>query len=127
VKRVSASIIWANMNLLFWLSLIPFATAWTSSSQFAPVPVVVYAIMLFLCGLAYDILRRAIDACHPDHDRLRAALEKQRYKGYISLVAYSLAIVFAFFNVWIAEILFFIVAILWIIPDKNIERALRDD
>jgi uncharacterized membrane protein len=127
VTRVSASIIWANMNLLFWLSLLPFATAWTGSSHFAPLPVIVYAVLLFLCGFAYDILRRAIDACHPEHGKLRKALEKQMYKGYVSLLAYLLAIIAAFFNVWIAEFLFFVVAIMWIIPDKNIEKALSED
>jgi uncharacterized membrane protein len=127
VKRVSAGIIWANMNLLFWLSLIPFATAWTSGSNFASLPVVVYAVMLFLCGFSYDILRRAIDACHPEPGKLRAVLEKQRYKGYVSLAAYSLSILAAFFNVWVAEFLFFVVAIMWIIPDKNIEKALSED
>lgn len=127
VKRVGAGIIWANMHLLFWLSLIPFATAWMGSSGYSPISVRAYGILLFLCGFAYDILRRSIDACHPDHSKLRQALNKQQIKGRISLVFYSAAIVCSFFATWLSQVLFFIVAIMWIIPDKNIERALRED
>lgn len=126
VKRVSGGIIWSNMNLLFWLSLIPFATAWMGKSHFAPFTVSVYAVLLLLCGFAYDILRRVIHACHPEVTPLKHALEKQQVKGYISLVAYTLAIPMAWVNELISGLLFLLVSVMWIIPDKNIEKALGE-
>ncbi len=123
VKTVSSGIIWANLNLLFWLSLIPFATGWMGENHFAQFPVAVYALLLNVCGIAYTILQRLIASCHKFTPAMEAAMRKQTQKGLISLVGYSSAFGLAFVNTTLSEILFVSVAILWLVPDKNIERA----
>lgn len=123
VKTVSSGIIWANLNLLFWLSLIPFATGWMGENHFAQFPVAVYALLLNVCGIAYTILQRLIASCHKFTPAMEAAMRKQTQKGLISLVGYSSAFGLAFVNTTLSEILFVAVAILWLVPDKNIERA----
>jgi len=122
VKHVSAGIMWSNFNLLFWLSLIPFATAWMGENHFEPLPVALYAVLLDLCGLAYTILQKAIEACHKEDVRLREIMDSQKRKGVLSLVIYSLAIPLAYVNTLISGILFATVAAMWIIPDKKIEK-----
>src|SRR5215471_9485351 len=98
VKRISAGIMWANANLLFWLSLVPFATGWMGSNHYEPLPVAVYAALLFLCGVAYTILQQTIAACHKRDAELKAFMQGQSRKGIISLIAYATAIVLAYFN-----------------------------
>jgi uncharacterized membrane protein len=126
VAHIDSKIIWANTHLLFWLSLIPFATAWMGENHFAANPVAAYAALQALCGIAYYILLRIIMDGHPSNAHLRAPLEKQSKKGMRSLVLYVLAIPAAFFNTTISAILFFLVAVLWLIPDRNIEKALKE-
>src|SRR5690242_13102094 len=122
VKRISAGIMWANANLLFWLSLIPFATGWMGSNHYEPLPVAVYAALLFLCGVAYTILQQTIAACHKQDVELKAFMEGQSHKGIISLVAYLTAIPLAYVNTIFSGLIFVFVAILWLIPDKKSER-----
>ncbi len=125
VKHVSAGIIWSNAALLFFLSLIPFATAWMGENHFAQNTIVVYGILMNLCGMSYYLLMQMIMACHSDNPELTEALKAQTRKGILSLVLYSMAIGAAFINPILSEIIFVVVAIMWFIPDKNIERLLR--
>ena len=124
MKHVSSGIIWANLNLLFWLSLIPFATSWMGENNFSQNPVIVYAILLLLCGISYTILQFTIMKNHHFDDKMLAALRKVSQKGIVSVIAYSTSIAVAFFNPSISFFFFIVVAILWLIPDKNIEKAL---
>lgn len=125
VKNVNASIIWGNLNLLFWLSLIPFATAWMGENHFSPNTVVVYAILLLLCGISYSILQRTIFNTQRHGNTLKEAFMKMERKGIFSVVAYTAAIPMAFVNTIISYLLFLSVSVLWIIPDKSIEKALK--
>jgi uncharacterized membrane protein len=126
VGHVNSKIIWANLHLLFWLSLIPFATGWMGENHFETISVAVYAGLQALCGIAYYILLRIIVISHPHNTRLLEPLEKQSKKGMISLLLYSLAIPAAFIHTTISAILFFMVTVMWLIPDRNIERALKE-
>ncbi len=126
VNRVSAGIMWANLNLLFWLSLVPFATAWMGENHFAANTVAVYAVLLNVCGISYTILQRTIMSCHHLSNELLSAMKKQSKKGIVSLIGYTTALGFAFLQPIVSELLFVAVAILWLIPDKNIEQALKD-
>jgi uncharacterized membrane protein len=126
VKKVSAGIMWANMNLLFWLSLIPFATAWMGENHFQPFPVAVYAILLNLCGIAFTILLRVIANCHKEELELKEIMKRQNSKGLISLAAYTAAIPFAYVNTFISGVLFLGVAVMWFIPDKKIEEVVNE-
>ena len=121
VKHISAGIMWANLNLLFWLSLIPFATAWVGENHFEPFPVALYAILFDLCGVAYTILQITIERCHKDDTRLKDIMQRQRGKGMGSLFLYTAAIPLAYASTWISAFLFVMVAAMWIIPDKKIE------
>ena len=125
VKHVSSGIMWANLNLLFWLSLVPFATNWMGENNFSQDTVACYAILLNLCGVAYTILQQTIIKCHQLSPSVLMAMKKQTRKGIFSLAGYSLAFAFAFYYPIISEALFVMVAIIWIIPDKNIEKAIN--
>lgn len=122
VKHISAGIMWANLNLLFWLSLVPFATAWLGEHHTESFPVAVYAVLLNLCGVAYTILQVVIERCHRNDTTLIEIMHSQRGKGMGSLFLYTAAVPLAFVNPVISFILFVIVAIIWFIPDKKIER-----
>ena len=126
VKNVTPGIIWANMHLLFWLSLIPFATAWMGENCFQTFPVMMYAVLLSLCATAYSILQKIIQRNYQFSAPMQRAMKLQSKKGIISLIAYIAAAVLAYINPLIAEIIFFLVAFLWIIPDKNIEKAIKE-
>jgi uncharacterized membrane protein len=125
VKNVSSGIIWSNLNLLFWLSLIPFATAWMGENHFASNPVAVYGALLLVCGASYTILQKAVERHSHDIDALRKAFLNLNKKGVISVVCYTSAIPAAYINPLISGILFVVVSIVWMIPDKNIEQALK--
>lgn len=127
VHHVNSGIIWANMGLLFALSTIPFSTGWMGENHFATLPVVLYACNLLLCAVAYSILQKVIMAHHQHSTKLIEALCKQEKKGFISLVFYLASIPCAFFYPLLSALLFVVVAIMWIIPDQNIERALKQD
>lgn len=126
VHHVNSGIIWSNMGLLFMLSLIPFTTGWMGENHFANIPVAVYAFNLLLCAIAFYILQKVIMTQVTNHTSLVEALKKQETKGMISLVLYIVSVVSGLFYPVISAILIGITAILWLIPDRNIEAALKE-
>lgn len=125
VGKVCGGILWANLHLLFWLSLFPFATGWMGENHFAPVPTAIYGVVLFMAAIAYWILQRTIIASQGRASLLGRALGND-YKGKSSPVIYALAIPAAFVSPWIAELLYVIVALMWLVPDLRIEKVLSD-
>lgn len=123
VKGVNGSILWANLHLLFWLSLIPFATGWMGENNFATVPVALYGMVLWLCAMAYYLMVRALMAHHGHNSLLTEAIGRDT-KGLRSLYLYTAAIPLAFLAPWIALGLYVTVAIIWLIPDRRIESTL---
>jgi uncharacterized membrane protein len=123
VRRVNGRILWANLHLLFWLSLVPVATAWMGESHFAPLAVAAYGVPLILAGVAYYILERALIAHHPDDSTLAAAVGAD-VKGIVSVVVYAVAIAVSFALPWLSCALYAAVAAWWLVPDRRIERAL---
>jgi len=124
-ERVSGGILWANLHLLFWLSLIPFVTGWMGENHFAPGPTSVYGVVLFMAAMAYWILQRTIISKHGQDSLLAVAIGKD-YKGKLSPALYLIAIPSAFLHQWIAGAIYVLVALIWLVPDKRIERALSD-
>lgn len=124
-KRVSGPILWANLHLLFWLSLVPFVTAWMGENHFAPVPTAFYGIVLLMAASAYWILERAIMTEQGSHSLLRVAIGTD-IKGKLSLLLYAIAIHSAFFYRWIAGAVYIGVALMWLIPDRRIERVIAE-
>ena len=123
-ERVNGPILWANLHLLFWLSLVPFTTAWMGENEFAAVPAAVYGGVLLLSGAAYTILQQTIIAAHGRSSVLARAVGRDR-KGKLSIVCYAIAIPAAlYWSKWIALGLYVLVALIWLVPDKRIERAL---
>jgi uncharacterized membrane protein len=125
VKQFSSGIMLANLNLLFWLSLLPFATGWMGENHFAPVTVSVYAVLLNICGISYTILQKVIEACHKENQVLKLLLKRQTVKGLLSVLLYTAAIPLAFLNSYISVGLFFLVSFIWLVPDKRIEKAMH--
>lgn len=123
VRTVSAGVLWANLHLLFWLSLVPFTTGWMGENHFAPIPTALYGVNLLMAALAYTILTRAIIAAQGPDSLLRKAVGSDR-KGLLSLLIYAIAIATACVAPQIAGALYAIVAITWLIPDRRIERVL---
>ena len=124
-RHVDGRILWANVHLLFWLSLTPFATAWMGDNHFATLPVAAYGGVLFMSAVAFTILMRALIARHGPHSPLARAVGADR-KGWTSLVLYGAAVPLAFVNRWIALGIYVTVAIIWLVPDSRIERVLVD-
>lgn len=127
-EKVTGGILWANLHLLFWLSLIPFVTGWMGTSNFAPLPAALYGGVLVMAAIAWTILQRAILANH-EQDSLIAAATEGSYKEVISTILYIVAIIFAFIQTWVSGALYAVVALIWLIPDRRVERAIaaRDD
>jgi uncharacterized membrane protein len=123
-KHVSAAILWANLHLLFWLSLFPLATAWMGENHAAPTPSAVYGLVLLMAAIAYYLLQRAIIA-REGRDSLLATALGRDWKGKLSPVVYIAAMPLAFVSTWISSGLYLFVALLWLIPDRRIERALQ--
>ncbi|MBW4593375.1 MAG: DUF1211 domain-containing protein [Brasilonema angustatum HA4187-MV1] len=123
VRHVNGSILWANLHLLFWLSLIPFVTGWMGENHFAAIPVALYGTVLLFAALAYIILTRTLIGHHGRDSTLAIALGRD-LKGKVSLVFYALAIPLAFVNSWFACLLYILVAVMWLIPDRRIEKTL---
>jgi len=123
VKSVNGTILWANMHLLFWLSLIPFVTGWMGENDFARWPVTCYGIVLIMCGCAYTILTFALIR-HHGRDSLLAKAIGSDQKGKISILIYVVAVGISWFNSTISFGLYIVVACMWFIPDKRIERKL---
>ncbi|MEI8280248.1 MAG: TMEM175 family protein [Bacteroidota bacterium] len=127
VKQVTGAMMWANLNLLFWLSLVPLATTWMDKTCFSSFAVVVYAVLLLMCGLSFDILRRIILSSLPPDSHLRETLGKLNFKSILSVFCYSLAVAAAFWHTYVSICLFAFVAIVWIVPSRDIEKGLADD
>jgi uncharacterized membrane protein len=123
VRQINGSVLWANLHLLFWLSLFPFVTGWAGENQFSTLPVAFYGAVLLLAAIAYFILTRALVACQGTDSALAKALGRD-LKGKVSMVIYALAIPLAFINSWFACLLYVAVAVIWLIPDRRIEKAL---
>ena len=123
-RYVSAGILWSNLHLLFWLSLFPFATAWVGENHLAPAPTAAYGVVLMLAGIAYYILQCAIIARGGRNSLLATALGRD-WKGKLSPALYLAAVPLAFVNPWISNGLYAFVALIWLVPDRRIERALQ--
>ncbi len=123
-KKVTGGILWANLHLLFWLSLFPFTTAWVGANHLTPAPAAVYGFVLLMAAVAYYILQHAIIRQQGRDSLLATAIGKD-WKGKISPLCYFAAIPLAFVSVWISNALFIFVAILWLVPDRRIERVLE--
>ncbi|MGA7952095.1 MAG: TMEM175 family protein [Gloeobacterales cyanobacterium] len=123
VRQVNGSVLWANLHLLFWLSLIPFVTGWMGENHFDALPVALYGAVLFLAATAYFILTSTLIAHHGEDSTLAIAVGRD-FKGKISVVIYAVAILVSFMNSWFACTLYALVAVMWLIPDRRIEKIL---
>ena len=123
-RHVTGGILWANLHLLFWLSLVPFVTAWMGENHFEQQPVALYGVVMLMAGIAYYILELSLMRYHGPESALRAAVGND-VKGMISVVMYALAIAASFGNRWIAVVIYVAVALMWLIPDPRIEKRAR--
>ena len=123
--KVNGRILWANLHLLFWLSLIPFVTGWIGENHFATVPVAIYGVVLIMAALAYTFLARSLVALHGKDSTLALALGKDD-KGTLSLILYAAAIPLAFVDPRISMAVYVLVALMWFIPDRRIERVMPE-
>jgi uncharacterized membrane protein len=126
-NKVDPSILWTNMHLLFWLSLVPVATDWMGETHFDKYPVAAYAVLLLCCGFAFTFLQLRVEKKNEGNEKLKQAFVVLRKKGFFSVFLYSMAFVFAFINTTISGILFLLVGCVWFIPDKNIEKAIQEN
>jgi uncharacterized membrane protein len=124
VEQIDGKVMWANANLLFWLSLLPFVSGFMGENHFAPLPVLLYAIVTFMAGLAYTILTKSLIKIHDKNSIINKA-EKESNKGQISLILYFLAVCSAYFYPMISCSIFVAVAIMWFIPSKKIENEVK--
>jgi uncharacterized membrane protein len=124
VKRVSGGVLWANLHLLFWLSLLPFVTGWMGENHFGALPTALYGGVLLMAAIAYWILTFAIINEEGEGSLLARAIGKD-YKGKLSIVFCAVAIPLSFVNEWIAQAIYVLVALLWLVPDRRIERLLK--
>ena len=124
VNKVTGTVLWSNIHLLFWLSLIPFTTAWMGENNFSFWPVVLYGVVLLMAAIAHYILAHCLTNVHGKDSALAQALGKDR-KGIISIILYALGIGFSFLNSWIGFSLYVAVAVIWFIPDKRIEKKMN--
>jgi len=122
-KHVSGGILWANLHLLFWLSLIPFVTGWMGENDFAKLPVALYGAVMWMSGLAYYILTQTLVSLHGNDSLLATALGR-KIKEITSLACYTVAIIFAFISTGISLAIYVFVAGMWLVPDKRIEKTL---
>jgi uncharacterized membrane protein len=123
-QRVNGAILWANLHLLFWLSLVPFATGWMGAqNHFAPVTVAVYGVALLTAAIAFTILARALIACNGADSPIAIAIGSDR-KGKASLAIYAVGIICTRVNPWISISLYVLVAVIWFVPDRRIERVM---
>jgi uncharacterized membrane protein len=124
-QKVSGSMLWANLHLLFWLSLIPFVTGWMGENSFAAAPTALYGVVLLMAAIAYLLLQRTTMGAQGPDSLLQAAVGSD-VKGKMSLVLYVIAIPAAFLSQWIAGGIYVLAALLWLVPDRRIEHALRN-
>ncbi len=125
IEHVDGGVLWANLHLLFWLSLIPFGASWIGETQFGAVPVALYGVILLGAAVAYYILTRILIGMH-DKDSVLAKAVGSDFKGRVSAVIYAVGIPIAFFIPWLAYGLYVCVAIMWLVPDRRIEDKLTD-
>ena len=125
VDQVNGSILWANLHLLFWLSLVPFVTGWMGENRFAPLPTAAYGVVLLLAGIAFVILQSTIIAHQGPNSRLAAAVGRD-LKGKLSALLYAIAIPMAFVQQMISGAIYIIVALMWLIPDRRIESQFNE-
>lgn len=123
VRRVNGSVLWANLHLLFWLSVVPFVTGWMGENNFASWPLALYGVVLLFAAVAYYILTLTLLAHHGQDSELARALGSD-FKGKISIVIYVGAILLAFVSGWLAGALYVLVAIMWLVPDRRIEKVI---
>ena len=123
-ERVDGKVLWANLALLFWLSLVPFVIRWIDESGFTPLPTAAYGVVLACAGFSYNILQRTIIAVNGRDSRLAVALGND-FKGKMSLILYFLAIPLAFVRPWIAILMYVTVAVMWLVPDTRIESLVK--
>ncbi|PYQ54894.1 MAG: hypothetical protein DMF78_04110 [Acidobacteria bacterium] len=123
-QRINGKILWANLHLLFWLSLVPFITSWMGANHFAPVPTAVYGVVLLMAAVAFTILKDLLVSAQGPDSTLAAALGGDT-KGKLSLALYVAAIPLAFVNQWVSDALYVAVALIWLVPDPRIEMSYR--
>lgn len=126
VNIVNGRLLWANLHLLFWLSLIPFATGWIGENHFAPIPMALYGSILLMAAIAYFIIQREIIKNQGEKSLLARAIGKD-IKGKLSPILYLLAIISCWINVWIAGIIYIALALMWLIPDQRIEIIFKNE
>jgi uncharacterized membrane protein len=124
LQRVNGSVLWANLHLLFWLSLVPFVTGWMGENHFAALPTSLYGVVLFMAAMAYLILQNCIISVSGGKDALLAKAIGHDRKGKVSQLMYAIAIPAAFWSQWLAGALYVAVAVMWLIPDRRIERVI---
>jgi len=124
-NHVDGRILWANLHLLFWLSLVPFVTAWMGENHFERVPVAIYGVVLFAASIAYFILTQALIALHGRTSKLATAVGRD-FKGLLSTFIYALAVPLSLTRGWLGFTLYVVVAIMWLVPDRRIERAMAE-
>jgi uncharacterized membrane protein len=125
VTRVDGLILWANSHLLFWLSLVPAATGWMGENFLAPLPTAIYGAILLMPAIAYYLLQRAIVHQQGKHSVLASALGRD-FKGKISVLLYAAAVALAFVDAWLSIAIYALVAVMWLIPDRRIEKVLHE-
>ena len=123
VYKVTGGILWANLHLLFWLSLFPFTTAWMSENHFAAAPAALYGFVLLMAAIAYFVLQQLIISSQGPQSLLKKAVRSD-WKGKLSPVLYAISIALAFYLEWLALAIYVLVALIWLVPDRRIERAL---
>jgi uncharacterized membrane protein len=125
IHKVNGPVLWANMHLLFWLSLVPFVTGWMGENHFAPVPVSLYGVVLLMAAVSYFILVRTLIGLHGKDSAISKATGKD-WKGKVSLLLYVFGITIAYWMPIIAGLFYVVVAIIWLVPDRRIERVLGE-
>jgi uncharacterized membrane protein len=125
VHKISGPILWANLNLLFWLSLIPFVTGWMGENHFAATPTALYGVVMLMSGTAYSVLQSLIIASQGRDSQLKLAIGSA-WKEKLSPALYLIAVPLAFLSPWVSQALFVFVALLWLVPDRRIEKALAN-
>ena len=125
-QRVSGAVLWANLHLLFWLSLFPFVTGWMGENHFKAAPTALYGVVLLMAAIAYWVLQRTIIASQGEDSILAKAIGKD-IKGKVSPLLYAIAIVTSFFELWISGFIYVFVALMWLVPDRRIERILSEN
>ena len=124
-RRATAAVMWANLHLLFWLSLFPFMTGWMGENHFQTAPTAIYGVVLLLAAIAYFILQNVIVADHGRDSKMARAIGED-WKGKLSVFLYAMGVGVAFWQAWISVIIYTVVALLWLIPDKRLERAMDE-